>query len=135
MNNKTKRIAIGTLIAGTVGYVAGILTAPKSGKETREDLNKLRVRTMAEAEKELKKLHTELNELLGEVEKKGAVATARERGGPLAKDAVEKATVVRQKTREIITAIHDGSAEDKDLDKAIAEAGKAISSIKAFLKK
>ena len=48
------------------GYLAGILTAPKSGKETREDIKDTAVKTYSEAEKQLKKLHTELNDVLAE---------------------------------------------------------------------
>jgi gas vesicle protein len=33
-----KRLAIGALFGAAVGVVAGILTAPKSGKETRQDI-------------------------------------------------------------------------------------------------
>ena len=33
-----KNVVKGTLIAGLVGMVAGLLLAPKSGKETREDI-------------------------------------------------------------------------------------------------
>lgn len=32
------KFALGTLIGATVGLIAGFLTAPKSGKETRADL-------------------------------------------------------------------------------------------------
>ena len=31
--------ASNVLFAGVVGFVAGVLLAPKSGKETREDIN------------------------------------------------------------------------------------------------
>jgi gas vesicle protein len=32
------KFAIGALLGAAAGFVAGILTAPKSGKETREDI-------------------------------------------------------------------------------------------------
>ena len=39
MGNKiTKKVLIGTALGLAAGYVAGILTAPKSGKETRQDI-------------------------------------------------------------------------------------------------
>ena len=34
------KVALGALVGVTVGVAAGILTAPKSGKETRADLKK-----------------------------------------------------------------------------------------------
>lgn len=33
-----KKLAIGAIVGAAVGVVAGILTAPKSGKETRDDI-------------------------------------------------------------------------------------------------
>ena len=60
MKNSGKKIAIGTIVAGAVGYVAGILTAPKSGKETRKDIGDAAVKAKNEAERKLKKMHSEL---------------------------------------------------------------------------
>ena len=57
MDKRVKKFAIGTVIAAAAGYVAGLLTAPKSGKETREDIKNTAVKTYKVAEKELKELH------------------------------------------------------------------------------
>ena len=35
---KKNTIALGAIVGATVGIVAGVLTAPKSGKETRDEL-------------------------------------------------------------------------------------------------
>ena len=35
---KTSKFAVGAILGAAAGLVAGILTAPKSGKETRQDL-------------------------------------------------------------------------------------------------
>ncbi len=45
------KFAIGALIGAAIGAAAGILTAPKSGKETREDLKKKADSVKADAEK------------------------------------------------------------------------------------
>lgn len=37
---KKHQVVVGTLVAAAAGLVAGILTAPKSGKETRSDIKK-----------------------------------------------------------------------------------------------
>jgi gas vesicle protein len=139
MNKRSKNIAIGTMIAGAMGYLAGILTAPKSGSETRRTLQKARTSGMAEAEKNLKRLHTELNKLLGEVaDTADDLKNPKTRGKKISaieEDVIDKAGRTRQKTREILTALHDGNADDKDLDKAVSEASKAIKSIRSYLKK
>src|SRR5437762_3229506 len=66
MKESTKRFAIGTMLAAAAGFVTGILTAPKSGKETRQDIKDTTVQGIREAERQLKKLHTELNETIAE---------------------------------------------------------------------
>lgn len=131
--NGMKKFAIGAVLAAAAGYVAGILTAPKSGKETREDIKHTAKETMTAAEKELKVLHTELSKLLEE---------ARERGTELKGSAQENfdkamnaARVAREKARELLSAVHEGSASDKDLKVAIDEATKAASHLKTYLKK
>ena len=70
-DNTVKKIAIGTAIAGVAGYVAGILTAPKNGRETRKDIKDTAAKGVAEAEKKLKALHTELGHALDEAKSKG----------------------------------------------------------------
>jgi len=130
---KAKNFAIGTAVAAVAGYVAGVLTAPKSGKQTREDLKTNASKGIVEAEKELKKLHTELAGLLDESKKKkddlGDSASQE------LNSLVEKAKDTKEKARTLLSAIHEGDAQDKDLKKAIADANKAIDHIKTYLKK
>ena len=62
-----KKWALGAVIAAIGGFITGILTAPKSGKETRQDIKDEAVKLKGEAEKTLKQLHTEqipINKLL-----------------------------------------------------------------------
>jgi gas vesicle protein len=37
---KASKLAMGAIVGAAVGVVAGILTAPKSGRETREDIKR-----------------------------------------------------------------------------------------------
>jgi gas vesicle protein len=37
---KSSKIAIGAIVGAGIGIVAGILTAPKSGRETRDDIKR-----------------------------------------------------------------------------------------------
>lgn len=133
MDKRTKKFALGAVIAAAAGYVAGILTAPKSGKETREDIKDTAVKTYKTAEKELKELHTELSKLMDEAGKK-----AHEFKGVAQKNldkAVEGAKVAKEKARELLSAVHEGDADDKDLDTAVKEAKKAVDHLKSYLKK
>ncbi len=133
MNKGAKRFAFSALIAAAAGYLAGILTAPKSGRETRGDIKQAASTSVTEAEKQLKKLHTELNQLLAATQSKGADAKGR------AKEEldglVSKSTAAKQKARELLSAVHEGDADDKDLKRAITEASKAVSHLRSYLTK
>jgi len=133
MSKTTKRLAIGTILAAVAGYAAGILTAPKSGKETRKDIKDAAEQGIAEAEKQLKKLHTQMNDVLSEA--KAKVQTLK---GTAQKDlqmAMDKVSIAKEKARELLSALHEGGAEDKDLKKAIGDATKAIEHLKTYLGK
>lgn len=133
MNKSFKRLAIGTIIAGAAGYLAGLLTAPKSGRATREDIKTAADNTITRTERELKKLHTELTELLAESKKRGSKAQGKAKAE--LDDVTEMAAKAKQKARELLSAIHEGDADNKDLQRAINEASKAVKHLKAFLKK
>ncbi len=128
-----KKIAIGSTVAATAGYIAGILTAPKSGKKTRADIRHAANESLAQAEKDLKKLHTDLGKVLDEAKIKGDKlgAKAKNELGDLA----AKAQDTKEKVREIISAIHEGDAEDIDLKKAVKEARISLDHLREFLKK
>jgi gas vesicle protein len=126
-----KKVAIGAAISAAVGYIAGILTAPKSGKETRTDIKNKAVETYTAAEKELKKLHTELTDMIDEVTDR--ITTFKNRKD--VSGALDKGRDAKQKAREVLSALHDGEAEDKDLQRAIKDASLAIDHLRDFLKK
>ncbi len=133
MKNSTKRFAFSATIAAAVGYVTGILTAPKSGRETREDIKDAAVHSIHEGERQLKKLHTELSDV---------IVQAKDRSDQLSGIAREELDVAMQTTkqvketvREILSAVHDGRADNKELQKAIDDARKAVSHLRGFIKK
>jgi gas vesicle protein len=128
-----KGLAIGGAVAAVAGYVAGVLTAPKSGKETRGDIKNAAEKGRQEAEKELKQLHTELD---------GVIDEAKKRGDKMGKKAqkeldelVDKAKDTKEKAREVLSAIHEGDAEDQDLKRAIKNANNALDHLRDYLKK
>jgi gas vesicle protein len=129
--DKDSKGEIGAAISAAVGYLAGILTAPKSGKETRADIKNKAVETYTAAEKELKKLHTELTDMIDEVNDR--ITTFKNRKD--VSGALDKGRDAKQKAREVLSALHDGEAEDKDLQRAIKDASLAIEHLRNFLKK
>ena len=130
---KKRTVAIGSMLIAGAGYVAGILTAPKSGRETRKDIHKAALKAKSELERKLKQAHSELNSLLDEAsdlakKSKGKINAEFEK-------ARAQAEKIRQKTRELFSAVHEGEAEDRDLQKAITDIKKASSHLKKFLVK
>lgn len=132
-DNTIKRLAVGSAIAAIAGYVAGLLTAPKSGKETRGDIKQAANESISQAEKELKKLHTDLGKVIDEARLSGDRFSAKAKND--LSDLIDKAKDTKEKVREVISAIHEGEAEDVDLKKAVKEANTALDHLREFLKK
>jgi phage gp36-like protein len=45
------------------------------------------------------------------------------------------AKTAKEKIRELLSAVHEGGADDKDLQAAIKDATKAVEHLKSFVKK
>ncbi len=131
MSKSSKKIAVGTVVAAVAGYVAGLLTAPKSGKETRKDIHNAASKAKTEAERTLKNLHSELDGLIAEA--KENLASLGNKAKSDLTSALAAAKVAKEKARELLTALHDGDADDKDLQKAVDDVKKAIAHLKKFL--
>lgn len=132
-SNNLKRFAIGGAIAAAAGYVAGILTAPKSGKETRSDIKQAASDNLAQAEKELKKLNDELGQVIDEARIRGDRLSSKAKND--LSELIDNAKDTKEKVREVISAIHEGDAEDDDLKKAVKQANNALKNLRTFLKK
>lgn len=132
-SNKGRNFAVGALIAGAAGYIAGILTAPKSGKETRKDIHEKAVKTKRDAEMQLKALHSKIEDLIDEGKKQADKMNAKTHEEW--DKAVTAALKAKEAVREVLSALHEGGADDKDLDKAIKEATKAVDHLKSYVQK
>jgi gas vesicle protein len=121
------------LIAAGIGYAAGVLTAPKSGKETRKDIQAAAVRAKKEAEKNFKELYAELSKLIDVAMAHGKKLADSKK--PEFDKAVAKAQKAKKKVSEILSAIHEGEADDKDLKKAVNEVNAAIEHLRKYVEK
>lgn len=133
MRKRDRNVAVGTLLAASIGYAAGILTAPKSGRETRKDLQRAAIKAKCEAEENFKNLHTELTKHID-----GAMQTGKDISKSRKADldnAVKKAQEAKKKVGEILSSIHEGDAEDKDLQKATDEVKSAIEHLRKYIVK
>lgn len=132
MGKNTGKWAAGALALGAIGYVAGVLTAPKSGKETRADIKNAASKAKTEAEKKLKVVLSELNSRLDEAKKKGSKLTGKAKSEY--DKAIVNATAAKDKVREVLSALHDGDAEDPELKKALKDAKDALKHLETYVK-
>ena len=130
-DNKGK-FALGALIAGAAGYVAGILTAPKSGKETREDIADKAGEFKSEAEAQLHRAHTELKDLAAKAQAESSKLSDKAKS-ELA-SAVRKAKVAQFKSGQVLKAARAGKAKDPALNAAIKQVKEAKKNLAKFLK-
>ena len=133
MNKPGKQVIAVALTARAAGYVAGILTAPKSGKETRQDLRDAADKAVQEAERRLKFAHSELSRLIA-----NASDRAQELSGK-AKTELEvlvgKANIAKEHVRQMLSSFHEGEATETDLKSAVTEAENTIDDLKEYLDK
>ena len=130
---KGTKFALGTAFAAGFGYLAGILTAPKSGKETRKDIQDQAIKAQKESEKKLKELNSELTTLISSAKTK--IKSAEAGAKTELQKAMDKATSAKDKSRQILSAFHEGESEDKDLQKAVSEVHNAIDHLKEYINK
>lgn len=114
-----KQLIKGGVIGLIVGAVTGMLFAPKSGKETRKDIKDAASKVTVEAEKELKKLHSELQTLTKEAKSK-----LEELSGKAKRDMdelIHRADVAKDKIGEAISILREGDGELVDVEKVQKE--------------
>jgi gas vesicle protein len=127
-----KKAALGVAVAAAVGYVAGILTAPKSGKETREDIKNTTEKAYKNAEEKLKSAYEDLGETIDK-----AVTKAKDLGSRQKKELdklIDIASDAQDKARQMLRAVRKGEADDRDLKKALDSANKAKDHLTKFIK-
>jgi gas vesicle protein len=130
---RKKAVATGAVIATGIGYVIGVLTAPKSGKETRKDIVKSASKTRIQSEKQLKKLHSDLQGLIKEGESYSKKQSAKAKKE--VDKAVAEAKIAKDKAKEILSALHHGDADDPNLQAVVEEVRLAKKNLVTFLKK
>lgn len=130
-NNALKKIAIGSAIAGAVGYLAGVLTAPQSGKETRSDIANKAEEIKQTLVDQLQDLSDSLHQLLktAKVKTSGMSASARADFN----EAVIRAKDAQNKATHVLKAVKNGESTDADLNKAIKQAKLAKKNLEKYL--
>ena len=132
-NHTGRKIAVGAAVAGVFGYVAGILTAPKSGKETRKDIKDKASDITTALIDELKKAQAELNKMLHLAKDKSLALNSNAREG--FNEAVIRAKDARNKSATVLKAVKAGTSDERELDLALKNLKLAMKNLGKYLKK
>ena len=127
-----RKFAIGALLAGAVGYVTGILTAPKSGKETRQDIADKAEDIKESAEEQLQHSHDELDDLLKAAKTKSLALGSKARTE--FNEAVVAAKDAKNKLGHLRKVVRSGEADDPQLNKALKQAKSAAKNLSKYFK-
>lgn len=127
-----RKLAIGTAVAGVTGYLAGILTAPKSGKETRGDIADKAGDVKDETIDQLEDVEMELRDLIKKTSAKTIALSAQAREE--FNETVVKAKDAQNKAAILLKSVKAGQADDPELNKAIKQAKQAQKNLRKYLK-
>lgn len=127
-----RKVALGSAIAGVAGYLAGILTAPKSGKQTRKDIADKAEDIKSDTEDQLADLNDELKDLIKSTKVKTIALSSTARAE--FNEAVVRAKDAQNKTAQVLKAAKAGEASDPDLNKAVKQARQALKNLGKYLK-
>lgn len=131
-SNTVKKVALGSAIAGAVGYLAGILSAPKSGKQTRQDIADKAGEAKTSAEDELHELNEELKGMIKNTKDKTISMGSAARNEY--NETLIKAKDAQNKAGEVLKAVKNGGADNPELDKDIRQARQAAKNLGKYLK-
>lgn len=130
-NSNTKNAFIGVALGLLVGYAAGVLSAPKSGKETRQDIADAGAKFLNQAGDTIDNLQDQLNDLINLA--KDQVSTLSDRSKEELERLVHSAKDAGDKANSIYSAVKEGKADDPELKKAIDNFKKAKNHLATFL--
>lgn len=109
---KSKKFGLGIVVGAIAGVIAGFLTAPKSGKETREDIKKKAGEVKGTAERKLKDAHKELGKISDEAKSKAKNMQGKAKDE--LDDLTKKADELRDRVKTAITSIKSGDDDNDD---------------------
>lgn len=132
MGKKSAGVAGAVVVGAVAGYVAGILTAPKSGKETRQDIKKASAELKKNLEVKLQVTKDELAKLIAQANERLQILS--DRGKKELDVVLVKAKAAQAKSKEVLSAVKSGEASDKELQKALDQAKQAKQHLASYLK-
>ncbi|HUY52962.1 MAG TPA: YtxH domain-containing protein [Candidatus Dormibacteraeota bacterium] len=132
MKKPYKNVFAIAILGSSLGYLAGLLTAKKSGANTRKDISDASKEIQKKAETTASNLYKELSGAIEQAEVKIDKGKLSVRNNLYR--ATTRANKVKSQANEILMAIKNGNADDKDLQKSVDSIKSAIKNLKNYLK-
>jgi gas vesicle protein len=126
--SKTKKVVGSTLTLLAAGYVIGVLTAPRTGKDSRRLFRRKADNSVSDLEKQLKQMFNQTQDLIKKINSNKSVGTKM-------KNSKDKLLKNQQKIKELLSYIHGNDALDEDLTSAIDDAKKGLKAFANYLNK
>lgn len=97
------KFALGALVGGAIGAVVALLTAPKSGKETRDDLKK-----------KVDSIKTDTEKKVGEVKEQAETIAkdVKHQAETTVKDVKSQADELKKRTENAVQGAKEGFQKD-----------------------
>jgi gas vesicle protein len=127
-----RKVALSAVIGGLAGYVTGVLTAPKSGKQTRNELVDKAEAAKDGAEYKLQEAIDELNTTIAETKQKSLALSAKARSEY--DESVVKGKDSLNKASQVLKAMKAGEASHPDLNRAVKQARQATKNLGKYLR-
>jgi len=115
-----KRNGIALFFGAIIGFVAGILSAPKSGKETRGDIQEAASGAAAQMDDKLKLLYKALSKNVKELDARAKKVTGKSKKE--LQNLRKRAVAVRKKIKMVLSDLHDGLVDSEDVEQVVREA-------------
>ena len=130
--NTGKKLAVGTIFGGIVGYVAGLLTAPQSGAETREDIVDQTANLKDDTSLELSIAYDKLSDVIKRAQKKAVTLSAQAREE--FNESLIRAKDAQTKAKVVLKAVKSGGSDNPELNRAVKQAKQATKNLGKFMK-
>jgi gas vesicle protein len=127
-----RKMALTAVVGGLAGYVTGVLTAPKSGKQTRNEIVDKAEAAKDGAEFKLQEAIDELNNTINNTKSKSLALGAKARSEY--DESVVKGKDALNKASQVLKAMKAGEASHPDLNKAVKQARLATKNLGKYLR-
>ncbi|MHB1864594.1 MAG: hypothetical protein ACYCPS_00290 [Candidatus Saccharimonadales bacterium] len=127
--SKIKKLITGGFGLIALGYALGILTAPKSGKQTRKTLKNTNKNALPDIERDLKTIYSQTKTTLDKLATNNPELADRYKAAKRAADSSQ------EKIKQLLSAINGQDNVDEDLAKVLSDAKQVLADLNKYLKK